>query len=615
MGNFEEGKQYDVILAGGGTAACIVAGRLAEADPDLSILVVEQGPSNLNNPTIVTPAFYPFHLQPTSKVTVFYKSNKEEALHGREAIVPAGGVLGGGSSINFMMYTRAQACDYDSWNTEGWDAKSLLPFAKKLETYHHDSPDVDKALHGYDGPINVSTGTYTSTATQEDFIAAAKATGEQEIVDLQDFKASSGIARWLRYICPKGTRQDTAHRYVHPLMASGKYPNLHLLVESTVTRVLFEGKRATGIEYRATTPAAEEQGKTSIVKAKKLVVVSAGALGTPQILERSGVGGANILDKLGIPVVSDLPGVGEEYQDHHLTAYPYKTSLPPDQTLDDLLSGRLDLANALQERSPILGWNGVDLAAKLRPTEEEIAQLGPELQEVWDRDFKKQTDRPLMLLGVLNYCLADPDIVTQEVGGPCQCITMGCYTAYPYSRGDIHITSRDPAAAPSFNSGFLSHPADVKKLLWAYKKQREIIRRTNCYDGELVFGHPTFREGSKAAVSGKRAAAGAKFATLEDRRSLPPIEYDAEDDAVIEDWIRDNMNTTWHSLGTCKMAPRENKGVVDQHLNVYGTEGLKLADLSICPENVGANTNNTALIVGEKAAWIIGQELGLSISS
>lgn len=109
MSTFEEGREYDVILAGGGTAACIVAGRLAEADPNLSVLVVEQGQNNLDNPTIVTPAIYPSHLLPTSKTALFYKSNKEEALNGREAIVPAGGVLGGGSSINFMMYTRGQS--------------------------------------------------------------------------------------------------------------------------------------------------------------------------------------------------------------------------------------------------------------------------------------------------------------------------------------------------------------------------------------------------------------------------------------------------------------------------------------------------------------------------
>ncbi|KAK8913194.1 Alcohol oxidase [Metarhizium anisopliae BRIP 53293] len=612
MGSVEEKKEYDVILAGGGTAACIIAGRLAEADPSLSILVVEQGPNNLNDSTIVTPAVYLSHLQPTSKKTIFYKSNKEEALNGREAVVPAGGVLGGGSSINFMMYTRAQRCDYDSWNTKGWDAKSLLPFAKKLERYHYDSPGVNKELHGYDGPINVSSGTHVANTAQDDIIEAAKATGEQEVDDLQDFEASNGFSRWLRYICPRGARQDTAHRYVHPLMASGNYPHLHLLVESTVTCVIFDGNRATGVEYRATTPATGEQGKTYTVKAKKLVVVSAGALGTPQILERSGVGSAAILDKLGIPVVSDLPGVGEEYQDHNLIGYPYMTTLAPDQTLDGLNSGRLDFAKALEEKNPILGWNGIDVAAKIRPTEAEVAELGPDFQQLWDRDFKKQTDRPLMLMAAVNYSF-DPETTSDAGGGPRQCINMCCYTAYPYSRGNIHITSKDPAAPPSFNTGFLSHPADLKKLLWAYKKQREIFRRTNCYDGEMAVGHPQFREGSKAALSDKKPADGL-FTSLEDRRRLPPIEYDAEDDAAIEHWIRGHMNTTWHSLGTCKMAPREHKGVVDENLNVYGTEGLKLADLSICPENVGANTNNTALIVGEKAAWIIGRELGLSIS-
>ena len=216
---------------------------------------------------------------------------------------------------------------------------------------------------------------------------------------------------------------------------------------------------------------------------------------------------------------------------------------------------------------------------------------------------------------------------------------MGTYTAYPYSRGSIHIVSKSASTPASFDTGFLSHPADLKKQLWAYKKQREIYRRTNAYQGELELGHPAFPAGSKAGLveGGKKGG----FTSLEERKALPPIEYSAEDDKAIEDWIRGNLNTTWHSLGTCKMAPREEGGVVDKELNVYGVKGLKLAgecwhfrlfpsiflanflanlvadftglsaDLSIAPENVAANTNNTALMVGEKAAAIIIKELGL----
>lgn len=143
------------------------------------------------------------------------------------------------------------------------------------------------------------------------------------------------------------------------------------------------------------------------------------------------------------------------------------------------------------------------------------------------------------------------------------------------------------------------HDLDLKKQIWAYKKQREVMRRTKMYRGELAIGHPKFPEGSPAACVELNAP-------LENVTDLP---YSAEDEKAIEQWIRENMNTTWHSVGTCKMAPREEKGVADKHLNVYGTQGLKIADVSILPENVGANTNNTALVIGEKAADIIIKEL------
>lgn len=203
-----------------------------------------------------------------------------------------------------------------------------------------------------------------------------------------------------------------------------------------------------------------------------------------------------------------------------------------------------------------------------------------------------------MLCGVVNSFLADPTLVE-----PGQYMTLGTYTAYPYSRGHIHITNKnDLLTGYDFDAGFLNHPSDIKKQLWAYKMSREIARRLPYYKGELELGHPKFPEGSKAALHD-----GSFDGEVEN------IPYTKEDDAAIEDWIRGNLNTTWHSLGTCAMKPKDKGGVVDGDLNVYGTSGLKVADLSMVPENVGANTNNTALVVGEKAATIIGRELGIEV--
>lgn len=198
--------------------------------------------------------------------------------------------------------------------------------------------------------------------------------------------------------------------------------------------------------------------------------------------------------------------------------------------------------------------------------------------------------------------LGDPALLP-----PGQYASVGNYTAYPYSRGHVHISGPGLDDPLDFETGFFSdaHDLDVRKQMWAYKRSREIMRRMETYRGEVALGHPRFPEGSKAGCVDLDEPLGA------DARGRD-IEYTADDDAAIEQWLRENVNTTWHSLGTCKMAPRDQGGVVDASLGVHGVSGLKIADLSIPPENVGANTNNTALAIGEKAADIFIRELGLT---
>ncbi|RYP38596.1 hypothetical protein DL767_002532 [Monosporascus sp. MG133] len=563
-------QEVDVIIAGGGTAGCVIAGRLAEADPGLSILVIEGGRNNVDLPSVVYPGFFLQNLQPATRTVLFYKGNKSRQLADREPIVPSGGVLGGGSSVNFM-----------------------------LETYHGPG---EAERHGYSGPVHVSSGTYRSKASEDDFIRAVGEVGYQEFRDLQDLDANNGVGRWLRYISPDGRRQDAASTYLHPKLQDGEHPNLHVVVESQVSRILFDQKRAVGVEYR---PHPEYQATVNLsqqplcsVRARKLVIVSCGACGTPPVLERSGLGDPIILGRAGVPVIEPLPGVGHDYQDHHLVLYPYRTNLKPEETLDEVLSGRADAAGLIKGNDRRLGWNSLDVMGKIRPTESEVSALGPDFRRAWDRDFKNAPDRPLMLLGMANGFLGDLPSVP-----PGQYATTGTYTAYPYSRGSMHITGPSLDDPLDFETGFFNdaHDIDIKKQIWAYKKQREIMRRTAMYRGEMGAGHPRFAAHSPAACVETDTA-------LENVRD---IEYSAEDDAAIEQWLRENINTTWHSLGTCKMAPRERMGVVDANLNVHGVLGLKIADVSIAPENVGANTNNTALTIGEKAADIIMRELGL----
>ncbi|KAK3346006.1 putative glucose dehydrogenase [Lasiosphaeria hispida] len=599
-------SEVDVIIAGGGTAGCVVAARLAEASPEgFSILVVEGGPDN-DLPSIKYPLLFGGNLIPATKAMIFYQANKSSHIADRAPFVPSGGVFGGGSSANLMMYSRAQRSDFDAWGMPGWSADEMLPYLKKLETYHGNDPE-DR--HGRSGPIHVSDGTYRAIRPQEDFIAAAKKVGWEETEDLQSLDASNKVSRAKKYISPDGKRQDTASRYLRPLLEDGKHPDLHVLLKHQVVRVLLDGNKAVGVEF-SPNPEFQPQvpGVPSVVrsvKARKMVIVSCGAIGTPLVLERSGVGSPEVLSRAGVPVVADVPGVGEGYQDHELMVYAYRTSLDPSETLDALAGGRLDVGALIASNDKLLGWNAQDITSKLRPSAAAVAALGPDFQAAWDRDYRDNPNRPLMIMSPVNTM---PRTRTTPSGPAtaapaAQYYSISAFTAYPYSRGHVHITNPTTITGPlDFDPGFLSDPLDVKKHLWAYKAQREIARRMAIFRGEWAPLHPAFAPDSSAACVELDAPLDGE---------VRDVEYSAADDAAIEAWVREHASTTWHSLGTCKMGTREAAGVVDARLRVFGVEGLRLADLSVVPGNVASNTNNTAIAVGERAADIFGEDLGL----
>ncbi|EHK96500.1 putative alcohol oxidase [Glarea lozoyensis 74030] len=335
--------------------------------------------------------------------------------------------------------------------------------------------------------------------------------------------------------------------------------------ESQVLRILFQGTKASGIEYQPN-PAFQSSGTKKRIAAKKMVIVSAGALGTPLVLEKSGVGDPEVLKRASVPVVAEVPGVGKEYQDHHLLAYPYHTSLDADETVDALTGGRLDIPELIATNASILGWNAQDVGAKIRPTDAEVDALGPDFKATWDRDFKNNINKPLVSMAL--------------------------------------ISGTNPSDAVDFQTGFFLSPIDVTKHVWAYKTQREIMRRMATYRGELAVGHPPFPPESDAVCN----------KTDGPLTNVQNIKYTVEDDAIIRTWLIDNVSTTWHSLGTCKMAPLAQSGVVDSNLNVYGVQGLKIADMSIPPGNIAANTANTAFAIGERAADIFIDELRLGKS-
>lgn len=220
---------------------------------------------------------------------------------------------------------------------------------------------------------------------------------------MNDLRSCNGVGRWLRTVGPKGRRQDTAHTYLEKLLDGKPKDNLHILIHHNVTRVIFDqNKRATGVEFcpnLAVHPVQKDQRR--IVKAKKLVVLSCGALATPVVLEFSGIGGVETLKEAGISMVANVPGVGHNYRDHTVIPVAYKTALQPHETNNALAHKKITLQQAELDGDTRTLWNTVDVAAKIRPTDTEVVQLGSKFQEAWDQDFRLQKSKPLMLLSFL----------------------------------------------------------------------------------------------------------------------------------------------------------------------------------------------------------------------
>ncbi|KAF5368052.1 hypothetical protein D9758_004391 [Tetrapyrgos nigripes] len=571
---------YDLIFAGGGTTACLAAGRLAAADPSLKILLLEAGPHTRNIDTHVQPARY-FRNLLVNETLTYQFGNPSKALNGRAPIVPTGRCVGGGSAVNFQMYTRASPSDYDDWKSfgnPGWGSEDLIPLSNKAENYQVNN----STRHGHDGPIKVSLGGLP-TNISADYLKVASAYDKDRPLfdDVSDFAEVNGYGRWHKYIDrDTGKRSDTAHHHVYNQDRTNK--NLAVKDRSRVIRVIFDGKRAVGVEYvddavhRKADSATRKDAKILQAFASKCVIVSGGTFGSPSILERSGIGSKKLLQSLDVPVLVDLPGVGENYQDHNLVFTGYYA---PENahTMDDIFRGTDDeikpyLEQWIKDGKGLMAHNGVDVGIKLRPsTDKDFKQLGDEFKKTWVDLYANAPDKAVY---------------------------------YPVSIGHVHIKDgRDPYAPLDFEAGFLDDISDVTALRWAYKHSRELIRRMETYRGAIQNGHPKFPEGSDAAVKGECDGP--------DPLDAPEIKYTEEDDKAIDDWHRSVAETTWHSLGTCAMKPRDQSGVVDSALNVYGVENLKVADLSIAPSNVGSNTYNTALVVGEKTALILAQELGI----
>ncbi|ESK91954.1 alcohol oxidase-like protein [Moniliophthora roreri MCA 2997] len=592
---------YDIIFAGGGTTACVTAGRLAMLDPTLKILLIEAGPHTRELQDHVQPARFFRNLFLPKDTYSHHVGPFSEALGGRAAIVPSGRCVGGGSSVNFVMYTRAAASDYDDWEklgNPGWGSDSLIPLSNKAETYQVDQgPGIN---HGTNGPIKVSHSGLDGNTGREFLEVAAGYDPEREIMeDPNNFTTCNAYGKWHRYVdADSGKRSDAAHHYIY---CQEENKNLQILARHRVLRLIIQNGRAVGVEYVSEEDRRSSPLKISKAFASRLVVLSAGSFGSPAILERSGIGSKEVLSKCNIEQIVDLPGVGENYNDHNIVFPSYLTTDEAD-TVTDIFQGTEEeiephLTQWLADGKGIMASNGIDAGIKMRPNAKDLAELGESFTPLWNSFFANNPDKPVMWMGLVSgYLGADKSIK--------KAFCMGYYTEYPKAIGHVHVRSgTDPYAPLDFNPRYLEHDADVAVLRWGYKRSREFARRVKSYRGEHAPEHPKFPEGSAAAAS---VASGPVDI------NAPDIVYTAEDDKAVDDYSRANLSTTWHALGTCAMKPREKGGVVDPRLNVYGVEGLKIADLSIAPLNVAANTYNTALIIGEKAALLIAEDLGLN---
>ncbi|EUC40109.1 GMC oxidoreductase [Bipolaris oryzae ATCC 44560] len=640
--------EVDIIVCGGGSCGCVVAGRLANLDHNLQVLLIEAGENNLNNPWVFRPGIYPRNMKLDSKTASFYYSRPSEWLDGRRAVVPCAHILGGGSSINFMMYTRASASDYDDFQAKGWTTKELLPLMKKHETYQRACNNRD--IHGFEGPIKVSFGNYTYPI-KEDFLRATESQGIPTTDDLQDLVTGHGAEHWLKWINrDTGRRSDSAHGYIHSTRAV--HQNLHLLTSNKVEKVILEGDRAVGVKVVPTKPVSPGQVQSRTIRARKQIIVSGGTMSSPLILQRSGIGDPEKLRKAGVKPLVDLPGVGLNFQDHYLTFATYRAK-PHVESFDDFVRGDPKVQEQVFQQWNIngtgpLATNGIEAGVKIRPTEDELKMMDSwpckEFRSGWDSYFKNKPDKPVMHYSVIAGWFGDHMVMP-----PGKFFTMFHFLEYPFSRGSTHIVSPNPYEAPDFDAGFMNDKRDMAPMVWGYIKSRETARRMDAYAGEVQSMHPFYAYDSPArardmdlATTNAYALPGNLSANIQHGSWTLPVEkgrapeptflnsnqqevfedlhYSNEDIKHIEDWVKRHVETTWHSLGTCSMAPKNGNsivkhGVLDERLNVHGVKGLKVADLSICPDNVGCNTYSTALLIGEKCAVLTAEDLGYSGSA
>jgi choline dehydrogenase len=524
--------RFDYVIVGAGSAGCVLANRLTE-DAEVKVLVLEAGPKD-NNLWIHMPAALTYNLC-HDRYNWYYHTEPQPHLDGRVMYWPRGRVLGGSSSLNAMVYIRGHAFDYDRWSkTEGatgWSYFEVLPYFKRAETRVIGGD----AYRGSSGPLYVSTGSQPNPLFKA-FIEAGQQAGFPFTSDLNGAQ-QEGFGKMDMTIY-RGRRWSTAMAYLRPAM---KRSNLKVETGALVGRILFEGTRAIGLEY-------SHQGSIKRVRAEREVILAGGAINSPHLLLLSGVGPAAHLKEIGIPILHDLPGVGQNLQDHIEMYVQYESTQPITlySTFNPVNMARVGIEWLLFRRG--LGASAHLEAGAFIRTNEQVEH--PNIQYHFLPSL------------VIDHGRVRPDRhAFQAHVGPMR----------PTSSGWIKLKSTDPRVHPLLQPNYLATEHDRTEMRDAVKLTREI------------FAQPAFD-----AFRGAELQPGSQ------------VQSDAEIDA----WVRRKADSAYHPSCTCKMGTDE-MAVVDPECRVRGLEGLRVVDASIMPSIVSGNLNAPTIMIAEKASDII----------